>query len=90
MVQTATPQLPVYYIVVRTRSKDENGPHIGERFGVSSVLILALNLVGCNYIYLCSSCDARLMCAMMMDLTVSYFQCSFNGARFPSWVPSQW
>ena len=43
--QTATPQLPVYYIVVRTRSKDENGPHIGERFGVSSVLILALNLV---------------------------------------------
>ena len=61
--------------MIRMRGQYENGSCVREWFGVSCALILTLNLVGFTPMYLCRSCDARLM-----DFKRSYFRCSFNGS----------
>ena len=60
------------------RSQDESGSCVAERFGVSCALILTLNSVGCTQIYLCSSCNVRLMYARMRDLMGSDFGAVLN------------
>ena len=53
VVLTDSPQLTVYGgLHLHERSQDENGLRIRERAGVSCMLILTLNSIGCTQIYL--------------------------------------